>query len=132
MKDQKVESVNNIPANNQLNFLERYIWDRKVNGQEIKFWRDVICQKYIEPKDFSAEHVRIKQPLSLELMCLPLAIVKLSGDFGTKTKAAICRNRSDDNTYLLGNRTVALIRVKNNFECFPLQSINMVQIRSQI
>ena len=138
MKDRKVESVNNIPINDQLNFLEGYVWDGKVNGREIKFWRDtgatidVICQKFIEPKDFSGEHVWIKQPLSLELMCLPLAIVELSGDFGTvKTKAAVCRNRSDENTYLLGNRTAALIKEKNNFEFFPVECVNMVQTRSQ-
>ena len=48
-------------------------------------------------------------------MCLPLAIAELSGDFKMiKTEAAVCRNCSDDNIHLLGNRTATLIREKKN------------------
>ena len=55
-------------------------------------------------------------------MCLPLATAKLSGDFVMiRTKATVCRNRSDENIYLLRNRTAALIRGKDNFEYFPVE-----------
>ena len=68
-----------------------------MNGQRNKHWRDiratveVICQKYVESKDFSGKHVKIKQPLSL--MRLLLAVIEQSGDFGTlKTKGTVCKN----------------------------------------
>ncbi|GFW79412.1 retrovirus-related Pol polyprotein from transposon 412 [Trichonephila clavipes] len=80
-----------------------------VNGHEIDILRDtgatidLVCAKYINPSSFSGENVWVKQPLSPELVCLPLAVVEISGNFGTvQTKAAVCGNHLNQHgRYLL-------------------------------
>ncbi|GFV07335.1 CCHC-type domain-containing protein [Trichonephila clavipes] len=51
---------------------------------------------------FSGENVWVKQPLSPELVCLPLAVVEISGNFGTvQTKAAVCGNHLNQHVEIL-------------------------------
>ncbi|GFX59589.1 hypothetical protein TNCV_367601 [Trichonephila clavipes] len=74
-----------------------------------KDWRNLVCAKYINPSSFSGENVWVKQPLSPELVCLPLAVVEISGNFGTvQTKAAVCGNHLNQHgRYLLGNKRLS-------------------------
>ncbi|GFW72530.1 gypsy retrotransposon integrase-like protein 1 [Trichonephila clavipes] len=79
-----------------------------VNGHEIDILRDtgvtidLVCAKYVNPSSFSGENVWVKQPLSPELVCLPLAVVEISGNFGTvQTKAPVCGNHLNQHVEIL-------------------------------
>ncbi|GFV94508.1 retrovirus-related Pol polyprotein from transposon 297 [Trichonephila clavipes] len=110
-----------------------------VNGHEIDILRDtgatidLVCAKYINPS-FSGEKFWVKQPLSPELVCLPLAVVKISGNFGTvQTKAAVCGNHLNQHgRYLLGNKTAELIKGNLGYNFLPVEILNAVQTRSQV
>ncbi|GFX73947.1 retrovirus-related Pol polyprotein from transposon 17.6 [Trichonephila clavipes] len=79
IKNKTTETLNNIEGNENPDFLNSYITKGSVNGHEIDILRDtgatidLVCAKYINPSSFSAENVWVKQPLSPELVCLPLA-----------------------------------------------------------
>ncbi|GFV00461.1 retrovirus-related Pol polyprotein from transposon 412 [Trichonephila clavipes] len=111
-----------------------------VNGHEIDILRDtgatidLVCAKYINPSSFSGENVWVKQPLSPELVCLPLAVVEISGNFGTvQTKAAVCGNHLNQHgRYLLGNKTGELIKGNLGYNFLPVEILNAVQTRSQV
>ncbi|GFX20583.1 CCHC-type domain-containing protein [Trichonephila clavipes] len=111
-----------------------------VNGHEIDILRDtgatidLVCAKYINPSSFSGENVWVKQPLSPELVCLPLAVVEISGNFGTvQTKAAVCGNHLNQHgRYLLGNKTAELIKGNLGYNFLPVEILNAVQTRSQV
>ncbi|GFX86638.1 retrovirus-related Pol polyprotein from transposon 412 [Trichonephila clavipes] len=111
-----------------------------VNGHEIEILRDtgatidLVCAKYINPSSFSGENVWVKQPLSPELVCLPLAVVEISGNFGTvQTKAAVCGNHLNQHgRYLLGNKTAELIKGNLGYNFLPVEILNAVQTRSQV
>ncbi|GFT67488.1 retrovirus-related Pol polyprotein from transposon 412 [Trichonephila clavipes] len=111
-----------------------------VNGHEIDILRDtgatidLVCAKYINPSSFSGENVWVKQPLSPELVCLPLAVVEISGNFGTvQTKAAVCGNLLNQHgRYLLGNKTAELIKGNLGYNFLPVEILNAVQTRSQV
>ncbi|GFS53683.1 retrovirus-related Pol polyprotein from transposon 297 [Trichonephila clavipes] len=111
-----------------------------VNGHEIDILRDtgatidLVCAKYINPSSFSGENVWVKQPLRPELVCLPLAVVKISGNFGTvQTKAAVCGNHLNQHgRYLLGNKTAELIKGNLVYNFLPVEILNAVQTRSQV
>ncbi|GFW14614.1 integrase catalytic domain-containing protein [Trichonephila clavipes] len=83
---------------------------------------------------FSGENVWVKQPLSPELVCLPLAVVEISGNFGTvQTKAAVCGNHLNQHgRYLLGNKTAELIKGNLGYNFLPVEILNAVQTRSQV
>ncbi|GFX27890.1 gypsy retrotransposon integrase-like protein 1 [Trichonephila clavipes] len=96
IKNKTTETLNNIEGNENPDFLNSYTTKGSVNGHEIDILRDtgatidLVCAKYINPSSFSGENVWVKQPLSPELVCLPLAVVEISGNFGTvQTKAAV-------------------------------------------
>ncbi|GFX61318.1 CCHC-type domain-containing protein [Trichonephila clavipes] len=93
-----------------------------------------VCAKYINPSSFSGENVWVKQPLSPELVCLPLAVVEISGNFGTvQTKAAVCGNHLNQHgRYLLGNKTAELIKGNLGYNFLPVEILNAVQTRSQV
>ncbi|GFU55593.1 retrovirus-related Pol polyprotein from transposon 17.6 [Trichonephila clavipes] len=98
IKNKTTETLNNIEGNENPDFLNSYTTKGSVNGHEIDILRDtgatidLVCAKYINPY-FFGENVWVKQPLSPELVCLPLAVVEISGNFGTvQTKAAVCGN----------------------------------------
>ncbi|GFT26252.1 CCHC-type domain-containing protein [Trichonephila clavipes] len=94
---------------------------------------DLVCAKYINPSSFSGENVWVKQPLSPELV-LPLAVVEISGNFGTvQTKAAVCGNHLNQHgRYLLGNKTAELIKGNLGYNFLPVEILNAVQTRSQV
>ncbi|GFX18810.1 retrovirus-related Pol polyprotein from transposon 297 [Trichonephila clavipes] len=72
--------------------------------------------------------------LSPELVCLPLAVVEISGNFGTvQTKAAVCGNHLNQHgRYLLGNKTAELIKGNLGYNFLPVEILNAVQTRSQV
>ncbi|GFV84161.1 hypothetical protein TNCV_3038221 [Trichonephila clavipes] len=78
-----------------------------------------------------AEKMRLEDP---ELVCLPLAVVEISGNFGTvQTKAAVCGNHLNQHgRYLLGNKTAELIKGNLGYNFLPVEILNAVQTRSQV
>ncbi|GFW32048.1 retrovirus-related Pol polyprotein from transposon 297 [Trichonephila clavipes] len=134
------ETLNNIEGNENPDFLNSYTTKGSVNGHEIDILRDtgatidLVCAKYINPSSFSGENVWVKQPLSPELVCLPLAVVEISGNFGTvQTKAAVCGNHLNQHgRYLLGNKTAELIKGNLGYNFLPVEILNAVQTRSQV
>ncbi|GFW72564.1 retrovirus-related Pol polyprotein from transposon 17.6 [Trichonephila clavipes] len=92
IKNKTTETLNNIEGNENPDFLNSYTTKGSVNGHEIDILRDtgatidLVCAKYINPSSFSGENVWVKQPLSPELVCLPLAVVEISGNFGCKLR----------------------------------------------
>ncbi|GFU80185.1 retrovirus-related Pol polyprotein from transposon 412 [Trichonephila clavipes] len=69
-----------------------------------------------------------------ELVCLPLAVVEISGNFGTvQTKAAVCGNHLNQHgRYLLGNKMAELIKGNLGYNFLPVEILNAVQTRSQV
>ncbi|GFT39368.1 retrovirus-related Pol polyprotein from transposon 412 [Trichonephila clavipes] len=108
IKNKTTETLNNIEGNENPDFLNSYTTKGSVNGHEIDILRDtgatidLVCAKYINLSSFSDEKVWVKQPLSPELVCLPLAVVEISGNFGTvQTKAAVCGNHLNQHVEIL-------------------------------
>ncbi|GFT60812.1 retrovirus-related Pol polyprotein from transposon 412 [Trichonephila clavipes] len=140
IKNKTTETLNNIEGNENPDFLNSYTTKGSVNGHEIDILRDtgatidLVCAKYINPSSFSGENVWVKQPLSPELVCLPLAVVEISGNFGTvQTKAAVCGNHLNQHgRYLLGNKTAELIKGNLGYNFLPVEILNAVQTRSQV
>ncbi|GFU91365.1 retrovirus-related Pol polyprotein from transposon 412 [Trichonephila clavipes] len=143
MKDHFLDNWANLKSATQIaELFDNYEDVRKgsVNGHEIDILRDtgatidLVCAKYINPSSFSGENVWVKQPLSPELVCLPLAVVEISGNFGTvQTKAAVCGNHLNQHgRYLLGNKTAELIKGNLGYNFLPVEILNAVQTRSQV
>ncbi|GFW91270.1 retrovirus-related Pol polyprotein from transposon 412 [Trichonephila clavipes] len=140
IKNKTTETLNNIEGNENPYFLNSYTTKGSVNGRKIDILRDtgatidLVCAKYINPSSFSGENVWVKQPLSPELVCLPLAVVEISGNFGTvQTKAAVCGNHLNQHgRYLLGNKTAELIKENLGYNFLPVEILNAVQTRSQV
>ncbi|GFT67535.1 retrovirus-related Pol polyprotein from transposon 412 [Trichonephila clavipes] len=143
MKDNFLDNWANLKSATQIaELFDNYEDVRKgsVNGHEIDILRDtgatidLVCAKYINPSSFSGENVWVKQPLSPELVCLPLAVVEISGNFGTvQTKAAVCGNHLNQHgRYLLGNKTAELIKGNLGYNFLPVEILNAVQTRSQV
>ncbi|GFU02235.1 retrovirus-related Pol polyprotein from transposon 412 [Trichonephila clavipes] len=71
---------------------------------------DVCSRSWINENDLLDEYVWLKSPLDEICHCLPLAKIKIKtkkGEF--YTKAAIKQDSSDNDLYLLGNRTAELL-----------------------
>ncbi|GFW92936.1 retrovirus-related Pol polyprotein from transposon 17.6 [Trichonephila clavipes] len=71
---------------------------------------DVCSRSWINENDLLGEYVWLKSPLDEICHCLPLAKIKIKtkkGEF--YTKAAIKQDTSDNDLYLLGNRTAELL-----------------------
>ncbi|GFU56829.1 retrovirus-related Pol polyprotein from transposon 412 [Trichonephila clavipes] len=140
IKNKTTETLNNIEGNENPDFLNSYTTKGSVNGHEIDILRDtgatidLVCPKYINPSSFSGENVWVKQPLSPELVCLPLVVVEISGNFGTvQTKAAVWGNHLNQHgRYLLGNKTAELINGNLGYNFLPVEILNAVQTRSQV
>ncbi|GFY13995.1 retrovirus-related Pol polyprotein from transposon 412 [Trichonephila clavipes] len=138
IKNKTTETLNNIEGNENSDFFNSYTTKSSVNGHEIDILRvtgatiDLVCAKYINLSFFSGENVWVKQPLSPELVCLPLAVVA-SGNFGTvQTKAAVCGNHLNQHgRYLLGNKTAELIKGNLGYNFLPIEILNAVQTSSQ-
>ncbi|GFU79001.1 retrovirus-related Pol polyprotein from transposon 17.6 [Trichonephila clavipes] len=139
IKNKTTETLNNIEGNENPDFLNSYITKGSVNGHEIDILRDtgatidLVCAKYLNPSSFTGENVWVKTPLSTELVCLPLAVVEISGNFGTvQTKAAVCGNHLNQHgRYLLGNKTAELIDGNLGYNFLPVEIMNAVQTRSR-
>ncbi|GFV12367.1 retrovirus-related Pol polyprotein from transposon 412 [Trichonephila clavipes] len=140
IKNKTTKTLNNIEGNENSDFLNSYTTKGSVNGHEIDILRDtgatidLVCAKYINPSSFSGENVWVKQPLSPELVCLPLAVVEISANFVTvQTKAAVCGNHLNRHgRYLLGNKTAELIKGNLGYNFLPVEILNAVQARSQV
>ncbi|GFX38800.1 retrovirus-related Pol polyprotein from transposon 17.6 [Trichonephila clavipes] len=71
---------------------------------------DVCLRSWINEDDLLGEYVWLKSPLDEICHCLPLAKIKIKtkkGEF--YNKAAIKQDSSDNDLYLLGNRTAELL-----------------------
>ncbi|GFW48356.1 retrovirus-related Pol polyprotein from transposon 297 [Trichonephila clavipes] len=142
MKDHFLDNWANLKSATQIaELFDNYEDVRKgsVNGHEIDILRDtgatidLVCAKYINPSSFSGENVWVKQPLSPELVCLPLAVVEISGNFGTvQTKAAVCGNHLNQHGRYFGNKTAELIKGNLGYNFLPVEILNAVQTRSQV
>ncbi|GFS95718.1 hypothetical protein TNCV_251141 [Trichonephila clavipes] len=77
---------------------------------------DVCSRSWINEDDLLGEYVWLKSPLDEICHCLPLAKIKIKtkkGEF--YTKAAIKQDSSDNDLYLLGNRTAELLEDVEEF-----------------
>ncbi|GFW05251.1 hypothetical protein TNCV_3357701 [Trichonephila clavipes] len=71
---------------------------------------DVCSRSWINESDLQGEYVWLKSPLDDICHCFPVAKIKIKtkkGEF--YTKAAIKQDSSDNDLYLLGNRTAELL-----------------------
>ncbi|GFS74438.1 retrovirus-related Pol polyprotein from transposon 17.6 [Trichonephila clavipes] len=91
---------------------------------------DVCSRSWINENDLLSEYVWLKSPLDEICHCLPLAKIKIKtkkGEF--YTKAAIKQDSSDNNLYLLGNRTAELLESN---EQQGVQLVNAVVTRNAV
>ncbi|GFT71170.1 hypothetical protein TNCV_3001761 [Trichonephila clavipes] len=89
---------------------------------------DVCSRSWINENDLLGEYVWLKSPLDEICHCLPLAKIKIKtkkGEF--YTKAAIKQDSSDNDLYLLGNRTAQLLESNEQ----GVQLVNAVVTRSK-
>ncbi|GFW84672.1 retrovirus-related Pol polyprotein from transposon 297 [Trichonephila clavipes] len=89
---------------------------------------DVCSRSWINEHDLLGVYVWLKSPLGEICHCLPLAKIKIKtkkGEF--YTKAAIKQDSSDNDLYLLGNRTAELLESNEEGE----QLVNAVVTRSK-
>ncbi|GFW42934.1 retrovirus-related Pol polyprotein from transposon 412 [Trichonephila clavipes] len=89
---------------------------------------DVCSRSWINENDLLGEYVWLKSPLDEICHCLTLAKIKIKtkkGEF--YTKAAIKQNSSDNDLYLLGNRTAELLESNKQ----GVQLVNAVVTRSK-
>ncbi|KAG8184898.1 hypothetical protein JTE90_017753 [Oedothorax gibbosus] len=131
------ENVNFLKDSTVNPFLTPFLCKGSVNGKGITFLRDtgssldVVSRKYVLSDSYTGEIVWVKQPLDVNQISLPLAVVELSGEFGTiQTKAAVCADYLDEGRYILGNRTAVLIKETNGFEFNCNEQLNAMQTRS--
>ncbi|GFV84213.1 retrovirus-related Pol polyprotein from transposon 17.6 [Trichonephila clavipes] len=89
---------------------------------------DVCSWSWINENDPLGEYVWLKSPLDEIFHCLPLAKIKIKtkkGEF--YTKAAIKQDSSDNDLYLLGNRTAELLESNEQ----GVQLVNAVVTKSK-
>ncbi|GFX78107.1 hypothetical protein TNCV_5134551 [Trichonephila clavipes] len=89
---------------------------------------DVCSRNWINENDLLGQYVWLKSPLDEICHCLPLAKIKIKtkkGEF--YTKAAIKQDSSDNDLYLLGNRTAELLESNEQ----GLQLVNAVVTRRE-
>ena len=71
---------------------------------------DLVSNKYVNVESFTGESAWIRQPLDTQPTCLPVAVVRLQGEFGEiMTKAAVTRECAGLPHYLLSNSTAMLL-----------------------
>ncbi|KAF8768490.1 Retrovirus-related Pol polyprotein like [Argiope bruennichi] len=133
-RNQPTEQINHVGSAHENELFAPYISEGSVNGSEIKILRDsggsvdIVTRNYVSNADFTGEVIWVKQPLDLDLRCLPLARVKLnSPEFGeVVTKAAIVDSSLDQGIYLLSNATAELLNKR-----ISIATVNAVTTRSQ-
>ncbi|GFV07680.1 retrovirus-related Pol polyprotein from transposon 412 [Trichonephila clavipes] len=131
VNDESNDSTNACSVTSNLN-LKKLIPDFDPKQSDISLYLAIFERQAkrvaIEKKEW------VKQPLSPELVCLPLAVVEISGNFGTvQTKAAVCGNHLNQHgRYLLGNKTAELIKGNLGYNFLPVEILNAVQTRFQV
>ncbi|GFW05519.1 retrovirus-related Pol polyprotein from transposon 412 [Trichonephila clavipes] len=111
------ETVANLTLNTgNYDPFKKFKMNMEINGIERVCLRDsgssidVCSRSWINKDDLLGEYVWLKSPLDEICHCLPLAKIKIKTKKGEMyTKAAIKQDSSDNDLYLLGNRTAELL-----------------------
>ncbi|GFT35723.1 hypothetical protein TNCV_2944071 [Trichonephila clavipes] len=115
--------------------LEELERTEKMRLEELERAEKIKLEELVKEQALKEKELQLKFDLeSPELVCLPLAVVEISGNFGTvQTKAAVCGNHLNKHgRYLLGNKTAELIRGNLGYNFLPVEILNAVQTRSQV
>ncbi|GFY33172.1 hypothetical protein TNCV_1240231 [Trichonephila clavipes] len=107
----------------------------KMRLEELERAEKIRLEELVKEQALKEKKLQLKFDLeSPELVCLPLAVVEISGNFGTvQTKAAVCVNHLNQlGRYLLGNKMAELIKGNLGYNFLPVEILNAVQTRSQV
>ncbi|GFY29319.1 retrovirus-related Pol polyprotein from transposon 297 [Trichonephila clavipes] len=117
LRKNNFETVANLTLNTgNYDPFKKFKMNMEINGIDRVCLRDsgssidVCSRSWINENDLLGEYVWLKSPLDEICHCLPLAKIKIKtkkGEF--YTKAAIKQDSSDNDLYLLGNRTAELL-----------------------
>ncbi|GFU72754.1 uncharacterized protein TNCV_3729271 [Trichonephila clavipes] len=117
LRKNNFETVANLTLNTgNYDPFKKFKMNMEINGIDRVCLRDsgssidVCSRSWINENDLISEYVGLKSPLDEICNCLPLAKIKIKtkkGEF--YTKAAIKQDSSDNDLYLLGNRTAELL-----------------------
>ncbi|GFW56724.1 retrovirus-related Pol polyprotein from transposon 412 [Trichonephila clavipes] len=117
LRKNNFETVANLTLNTgNYDPFKKFKMNMEINGIDRVCLRDsgssidVCSRSWINEDDLLGEYVWLKSPLDEICHCLPLAKIKIKtkkGEF--YTKAAIKQDSSDNDLYLLGNRTAELL-----------------------
>ncbi|GFT18194.1 retrovirus-related Pol polyprotein from transposon 412 [Trichonephila clavipes] len=121
-----------IANSKRLEELERA---EKMRLEELERAEKIRLEELVKEQALKEKELQLKFDLeSPELVCLPLAVVEISENFGTvQTKAAVCGNHLNQHgRYLLGNKTAELIKGNLGYNFLPVEILNAVQTRSQV
>ncbi|GFX86805.1 retrovirus-related Pol polyprotein from transposon 412 [Trichonephila clavipes] len=120
LRKNNFETVANLTLNTgNYDPFKKFKMNMEINGMDRVCLRDsgssmdVCSRSWINEDDLLGEYVWLKSPLDEICHCLPLAKIKIKtkkGEF--YTKAAIKQDSSDNDLYLLGNRTAELLEKK--------------------
>ncbi|GFS94488.1 retrovirus-related Pol polyprotein from transposon 412 [Trichonephila clavipes] len=117
LRKNNFETVANLTLNTgKYDPFKKFKMNMEINGIERVCLRDsrssidVCSRSRINEDDLLGEYVWLKSPLDEICHCLPLAKIKIKTKKGeVYTKAAIKQDSSDNDLYLLGNRTAELL-----------------------
>ncbi|GFS61530.1 retrovirus-related Pol polyprotein from transposon 17.6 [Trichonephila clavipes] len=117
LRKNNFETVANLTLNTgNYDPFKKFKMNMEINGIDRVCLRDsgssidVCSRSWINENDLLGEYVWLKSPLDEICHCLPLAKIEIKtkkGEF--YTKAAIKQDSSDNDLYLLGNRTAELL-----------------------
>ncbi|GFU98798.1 retrovirus-related Pol polyprotein from transposon 17.6 [Trichonephila clavipes] len=123
LRKNNFETVANLTLNTgNYDPFKKFKMNMEINGIDRVCLRDsgssidVCSRSWINENDLLGEYVWLKSPLDEICHCLPLAKIKIKtkkGEF--YTKAAIKQDSSDNDLYLLGNRTAELLEDVEEF-----------------
>ncbi|GFU21898.1 retrovirus-related Pol polyprotein from transposon 17.6 [Trichonephila clavipes] len=135
LRKNNFETVANLTLNTgNYDPFKKFKMNMEINGIDRVCLRDsgssidVCSRSWINENDLLGEYVWLKSPLDEICHCLPLAKIKIKtkkGEF--YTKAAIKQDSSDNDLYLLGNRTAELLESEEQ----GVQLVNAVVTRSK-
>ncbi|GFV14745.1 integrase_H2C2 domain-containing protein [Trichonephila clavipes] len=135
LRKNNFETVANLTLNTgNYDPFKKFKMNMEINGIDRVCLRDsgssidVCSRSWINENDLLGEYVWLKSPLDEICHCLPLTKIKIKtkkGEF--YTKAAIKQDSSDNDLYLLGNRTVELLESDEQ----GVQLVNAVVTRSK-
>ncbi|GFV62538.1 hypothetical protein TNCV_3867191 [Trichonephila clavipes] len=115
--------------------LEKLERAEKIRLEELERAEKIRLEELVKEQALKEKELQLKFDLeSPELVCVPLAVVEISGNFGTVlTNAAVCGNHLNQHgRYLLGNKTAELIKGNLGYNFLPVEIMNVVQTRSQV